>query len=579
MSGQQERWDVVILGTGIGGSTLGAILARHGLRVLLVERAGHPRFAIGESTVPETTFNFRVLAARYGVPEIGWLSTYQSARRNIGTSCGVKRAFSFVTHTPDQETPAAACDQFPTLSPPLGPDLHIFRQDVDAWMLWVAMRYGAAARQGVEVVDVELGADGVRLRTADGQRMEAQYVVDAGGIQALLPRLLGLRQEPCPLRTRSRALYTHMLGVLPYDRCHAPRAEHGLSAPMSQSTLHHLFTGGWMWVIPFDNHPGSTNPLCSVGLVLDVDRHPPDGRPPEEEFRAFIERYPTVRRQFEGAVAARPWVGAGRIQFSSSSLAGDRWCLLPHAAAFVDPLFSSGLGITMTAINGIAHRLIAAKQDGDWSGARFAHVNEWTQRNIAYFDRLVRGSYIAFGDFELWNAWYKLWMLGTLYGSCGALELIGRHRKSGDPAAFAACEQQPFRGIQATDLPPYFELFGQSYDAMEEVAAGTRDRSEAVDHILGLIARSGLWPEVWGPPGREHRNPGAFLMLGLPRLRSWLLGRARTQPFCTYLGNLGNLDVMRMAVSDLGEEWSSPGGAPGLLTRDLLWSWNEDWRA
>ena len=75
------RYDVAILGTGIGGTILGAILARHGQKVLLIEQGVHPRFTIGESTIPETTILFRILAARYGVPEIGNLATYQRLNR------------------------------------------------------------------------------------------------------------------------------------------------------------------------------------------------------------------------------------------------------------------------------------------------------------------------------------------------------------------------------------------------------------------------------------------------------------------------------------------------------------------
>ena len=48
----ETLFDVAILGTGIGGTSLGAILAKNGLRVLLLEQTVHPRFAIGESTVP-----------------------------------------------------------------------------------------------------------------------------------------------------------------------------------------------------------------------------------------------------------------------------------------------------------------------------------------------------------------------------------------------------------------------------------------------------------------------------------------------------------------------------------------------
>jgi tetracycline 7-halogenase / FADH2 O2-dependent halogenase len=37
-----NRYHVAILGTGIGGTILGAILAKHGLRVLLLEQGVHP---------------------------------------------------------------------------------------------------------------------------------------------------------------------------------------------------------------------------------------------------------------------------------------------------------------------------------------------------------------------------------------------------------------------------------------------------------------------------------------------------------------------------------------------------------
>ncbi|WP_366914206.1 NAD(P)-binding protein [Mastigocoleus sp. MO_188.B34] len=49
------KYDVVIISSGIAGSTLGAILARHGLKVIIFEAKSHPRFAIGESMILETS--------------------------------------------------------------------------------------------------------------------------------------------------------------------------------------------------------------------------------------------------------------------------------------------------------------------------------------------------------------------------------------------------------------------------------------------------------------------------------------------------------------------------------------------
>ena len=59
--------DVAILGSGIGGSMLATILARQGLSTTIIEAGVHPRFAIGESIIPETSLRLKILAEKYGV--------------------------------------------------------------------------------------------------------------------------------------------------------------------------------------------------------------------------------------------------------------------------------------------------------------------------------------------------------------------------------------------------------------------------------------------------------------------------------------------------------------------------------
>src|SRR5690606_3988461 len=90
-SAARDDYDVAIAGSGLGGSTLACILARRGLRVLLLEAGTHPRFAVGESLVPEFGARVRILADLYDVPEIGHLSNFQSVRHHISANSGVKR--------------------------------------------------------------------------------------------------------------------------------------------------------------------------------------------------------------------------------------------------------------------------------------------------------------------------------------------------------------------------------------------------------------------------------------------------------------------------------------------------------
>ncbi|MGH8299525.1 MAG: NAD(P)/FAD-dependent oxidoreductase, partial [Steroidobacteraceae bacterium] len=52
MSAADSEAEVIIVGGGPAGSTAAALLAQRGRRVVLLEKARHPRFHIGESLLP-----------------------------------------------------------------------------------------------------------------------------------------------------------------------------------------------------------------------------------------------------------------------------------------------------------------------------------------------------------------------------------------------------------------------------------------------------------------------------------------------------------------------------------------------
>jgi FADH2 O2-dependent halogenase len=521
-SGDAKRdFDVIILGSGIGGTLLGSILARHGVGVLILEKDSHPRFAIGESTVPETTFLFEVLSKRYDVPELGNLKNYHRVRRHVSSACGVKRNFSFAYHRRGERHRPLETTQFPTWGPPFGPDVHLFRQDIDAYLLAVAVRYGATVRQRACVTALDLGHDGVRVDVSSGDRFSGRYLVDASGHASPVARALSLRQTPCPMKTRSRTIFTHMIGVAAYDRCGPSAREHGMPSPLSHGTLHHLFDGGWLWIIPFDNHPTSTNPLCSVGLSFDMDRCARPDLPPAEELWSVVSRFPDVARQLASARAVRAWVGTDRLQYSSVRAAGDRFFLLPHSAGFADALFSGGLTLTVTTINALSHRLIDAAKDGDFRPERFASVEQRMQEGIAHNDRLVACGYTAMREFELWNAWHRVWMLGATYGATGHVAIVARYDIDHDRRHFDRFEEPPHRRAQSADIPEFAALFDAAAREVEAVREGTRTAAEATRAIYELLGASGLCPPHWKLTDPTRRCPTTFTLLPLARLAAW----------------------------------------------------------
>ena len=102
MPNEQKKYDVAIIGSGIGGSTLAGILARQGLSVIVFEGGQHPKFAIGESMILETSEMMRALAEFYDVPELAYFSS-ENYFKHAGGSHGVKRHFGFTHHVMGQE--------------------------------------------------------------------------------------------------------------------------------------------------------------------------------------------------------------------------------------------------------------------------------------------------------------------------------------------------------------------------------------------------------------------------------------------------------------------------------------------
>ena len=406
-----NRFDVAIIGSGIAGSTLGAILARQGLKVILFEAGSHPKFTIGESMILETSEMMRSLAENYDVPELAYFSS-ENYFEHIGTSHGIKRHFSYAHHTEGQLFNAQRILQAVIPKQPHGHELHLYRQDTDYFLVTTAIRYGAKVLQNTPVESVEINSTGVTLQTRKGQQFKADYVVDAGGFRSLLAEQFGLRHHN--LQTHSRAIFTHMIGVPCFHEVSAPRESYQIPFQLSEGTLHHVFEGGWLWVIPFNNHAKSTNPLCSVGLMLDPRVHP--AKPEisaEEEFFQFIERFPSIASQFRQAKAVRSWTRTGRIQYGAKQVVGDRFCLLGQAAGFIDPLFSKGLYTALTCTSVLADRLLAAKATGNYSAAFFKPVEQVTQAYIQANDRLAAHAYRSFADYRLLSAFSVLWLAGA----------------------------------------------------------------------------------------------------------------------------------------------------------------------
>jgi hypothetical protein len=172
----------------------------------------------------------------------------------------------------------------------------------------VAISYGAhraPAHAGASDVQIVTAA-GVEILTDKDVRYHANVHRRCGRHEARSwPRSMAGATATCKAHTRT--LYTHMVDVPCYnERRRAAHRPTGIRTVLSEGTLHHVFRGGWLWVIPFNNHPRATNPLCSVGLQLDPRLYPAARRPDARGgvLPSIVEQFPDIRaQQFLGRAA------------------------------------------------------------------------------------------------------------------------------------------------------------------------------------------------------------------------------------------------------------------------------------
>ena len=398
-------FDCAVVGSGIAGSMLAMALARNDLRVLVVEQTSHPRFAIGESTVPTTTQGLERIARRYDIPEIRLVSHYLGLREH-GLPGWPKLGFWFGGNRPGEAMRDGEQLMFVSPSLPLGPDVHMLRSAADAFLVERLPRYGVEYRDRTSIGAADVRPDGVTLHTSGG-RVRARFVIDCSGHASFFARTLGLRDAVPRLRTNSRSIFTHVRGVRSLDEL-APVSAPGLMLRRDLCTIHHFFRGGWLWAIRFDND------TASIGLQLDREVFPDNGEDAAREFDAIVEQFPTVRAHLEGAEPIRPFTKTGRVQFTSRSMAAGPVLLSPHAASFVDPLFSTGIDLTATFIGRVVPLIRRAVRETDDSA--FATLDRLYEEEIATVDTLVHGMYRSFVDFDVAKQFWRAWIYTTLLG-------------------------------------------------------------------------------------------------------------------------------------------------------------------
>lgn len=428
----RSAFDVAVIGSGFSGSLVSAIARQLGRSVVLLEKSRHPRFAIGESSTPLANLVLEQLSERYGLPGIqplGKWGTWQKAHPDV--ACGLKRGFSFYHHSigaPWQSDRARANELLVAASPSdVAADTHWYRPEFDYLLVREAANVGVVYLDEVDLwgVDADQKRPVIHGRHR-GQPLEihASFILDASGPRGFLHRALELPEMPLQNLPKTQALYSHFRNVKRWSELH-PLPEPP-PFPPDDAALHHVFEGGWMWVLRFNNGLTSAGFAASDRARQDLGKI--DFAAGEHSWHRMIEKLPAVQEQFAVADAACPFVHSKQLGFLSGCVSGPSWALLPSAAGFVDPLLSTGFPLALLGVERLAH-ILETQWDREGFAAELLRYSMQTTMELVVVERFIGALYANMGDFELFSALTLLYFAAASYSE--AARRLGRPHLAG----------------------------------------------------------------------------------------------------------------------------------------------------
>jgi flavin-dependent dehydrogenase len=358
-----ENPEVVIIGGGPAGASSATLLARHGHRVMVLERETFPRYHVGESLLP---FTFEPLQ------QLGLIERMRQ-------SAFVKKySVQFVSPSGRASQPFYFFDRYDRNT--VAQTWQVLRADFDQMLLNHAREAGADVREGVAVTGLLKEGDrvvGVQTRDGAGgeQAIRAQIVLDCTGKEAFASVRQGWRMRDPQLN--KIAVWTYYRGAV---------RDEGIDA--GATTVAMIPEKGWFWYIPLHDD------RVSVGVVAEGKYLTRNGvKDPKAIFEREIGQNPWIEEHLKPATQFGPHYLTSEYSFHSRHCATEGLLLVGDAYAFLDPVFSSGLMLALKsgvmAGEAVHEGLVA----GDCSPGRFEGYARSLREGIENMRKLVYAFY------------------------------------------------------------------------------------------------------------------------------------------------------------------------------------------
>lgn len=352
-----DEHDVIVIGGGPAGSCAAITLADAGRSVRIIDKESFPRFRIGESFLPRTVDLLEELGLEDRMRAMPhWIK--KGIEIGFGDGRRELTPISFQDMMTDSRHDA----------------FNIRRSIFDKMLLDTAMERGAEAECGNGVAAIERLEHGdVRVLLEDGTRIGARAIIDASGQASVIGRHLGTRR--IMNQFRHVAYYEHFTNV---ERPTGDRQ--GFAGVI-------MCREGWFWMIPLDETTTSVGAVLDEGIARRIDV------PANRRLRWCIENCPIVADRMRDACGPETNQVASDFSYTCSPYAGPGYFMVGDAAAFVDPVWSTGATLGMLGGRHAAG-LLGEVLGGRMSTRKAMRSHQrWISRHRRTFLRLIGSFY------------------------------------------------------------------------------------------------------------------------------------------------------------------------------------------
>jgi flavin-dependent dehydrogenase len=355
--------DVLIIGAGPAGASAATVLARHGRRVLVLEREKFPRYHIGESLLPFTYQPLERLGLIGRMRQSAFIKKYSV--QFISPTGKASQPFYFFNRY-DRETVAQTWQ--------------VLRSEFDQMLLDQARASGVEVREQTTVtglIEDDHRVVGVRAHDADGRPAEyrAPITLDASGKESFT----AVRQH-----WRVKDPFLNKVAVWTYYE--GAMRDAGIDA--GATTVAMIPEKGWFWYIP------QHRDRVSVGVVAEGKYLTRDGiKDPQQIFDREAAGNPWIRDRLAQGRPVGPYYLTSEYSFHSRHCGREGLLLLGDAFCFLDPVFSSGLMLALKSGVMAADAVHDALRDRDLRPERFAGYAATLRQGIENMRKLVYAFY------------------------------------------------------------------------------------------------------------------------------------------------------------------------------------------